>query len=61
MNDIVPGVKFNYQGAVFVVVKPNPKILGDWFCESITCNTGLWSFDPRDIQSLKLTEGENCD
>lgn len=46
---IVAGMHFILDGVAMEVVKPNPKIPGNWFCRSTQANTGLWSYDPRDI------------
>jgi len=50
MSEIRPGIRFLYGGGLMEVVKPNPKIPGDWFCEAVGVkSTGLWSFNPTGI------------
>jgi hypothetical protein len=43
------------NGTKMMVVKPNNKIPGDWFCRPFddTIKVGLWSFDPRYIIANK--------
>lgn len=43
------GMRFKIDDGLVEVVKPNPNLPGDWFCRSVKCDTGLWSYDPRDI------------
>lgn len=50
-QEVQEGMRFARDGQILEVVKPNPKIPGDWFCRSIKFDTGLWSYDPRDILS----------
>lgn len=43
------GMVFMPSGVKVEVVKPNEKIPGDWFCRSLECDTGLWSYSPKTI------------
>jgi DNA-binding transcriptional regulator YiaG len=44
-------MQFVSDGHRLEVVKPNPKIAGDWFCRSTQCDTGLWSYAPATIMA----------
>lgn len=48
-REIFAGMRFICSGGIMEVVKPNPKIQGNWFCRSTQADTGLWSYDPMDI------------
>lgn len=50
MSEIKPGMQFTVNGVLMEVVKPNEKLPGDWWCRAVVAETGLWSFDPRDIE-----------
>jgi len=43
------GMYFVSSKSLLRVVKQNPAIPGDWFCEPVFAKTGLWSYDPQDI------------
>lgn len=47
-EEIKPGMRF-MNGSLLEVVKPNPKIPGDWFCQSVEYDVGLWSYSERTI------------
>lgn len=46
---VKPGMYFVTNKSLVKVVKQNPAIPGDWFCEPLLAKTGLWSFSPEDI------------
>jgi len=48
-REVQVGMRFVKNDGLFEVVKPNPKLPGDWFCRSVKCDTGLWSYNPNDI------------
>jgi hypothetical protein len=48
-QEVQAGMRFVKNDVVLEVVKPNPKIPGDWFCRSTECDTGLWSYAQTDI------------
>jgi hypothetical protein len=48
-QEVQTGMRFVKNGGLIEVVKPNHKLPGDWFCRSVECDTGLWSYAPSDI------------
>lgn len=56
MNEVKPGMKFKEADCLMVVVKPNPAIPGDWFCRGLEADTGLWSFNGKDILNKQVPD-----
>ena len=58
-KEVQVGMRFVKNDGLFKVVKPNPKLPGDWFCRSVKCDTGLWSYDPNDILNNLVPNAES--
>lgn len=48
-KEVQVGMRFVKDCVLLEVVKANTRLPGDWFCRSVECDTGLWSYDPSDI------------
>lgn len=47
--EVKPGMRFSNGGVLIEVKRPNARIPGDWWCEPVEHNIGLWSYSGRTI------------
>ena len=53
-EEVVAGMRFRDGDGLLEAVRPNERLPGDWWCRSVDCDSGLWSFSASDVLNKRF-------